>query len=91
MPARWYEKQGTLQDGIQCYVKGGLQYQTYLSTNFHRSLDGTRTMNYGQWRSLADFAELVKDPKYAPLNQYWRDLAENEFHLYEVVFTKPAE
>jgi hypothetical protein len=59
--------------------------------NFHRSLDGTRTVNYGQWRSLDDFEVLLKDPKYAPLSEYWRGVAENEFHLYEVVFTEPAE
>ena len=63
------------------------QHPDVISATFHRSLDGTRTMNYGQWRSLANFEELVKNPKYASLNLYWRGLAENEFHLYEVVFT----
>ncbi len=69
----------------------GLQHPDLLSANFHRSLDGTRTVNYGQWRSLDNFEVLLKDPKYAPLSEYWRGVAENEFHLYEVVFTEPAE
>lgn len=43
-------------------------------------------MNYGQWRSLDQF-ELLTEAKYAPVREYWRGLAENEFHLYEVVFT----
>ncbi len=81
------ENQQRLVELEREYVKVGLQHPDLISANFHRSLDGTRTMNYGQWQSLADFEELVKDPKYAPLNQYWRGLAENEFHLYEVVFT----
>jgi len=73
------------------YVGIGLQNPGLISANFHRSLDGVHNVNYGQWRSFADFEELLKDPKYAPLNQYWRGLAENEFHLYEVIFTEPAD
>lgn len=73
------------------YVGIGLQNPGLMSANFHRSLDGVHTVNYGQWRSFADFEELLKDPKYKPLNEYWQGLAENEFHLYEVVFTEPAD
>lgn len=61
-----------------------------ISFHFHRSLDGVRTVNYGQWRSVQDFEALL-EPKYAVLREYWQGLAENEFHLYEVVFTEPAE
>ncbi len=72
------------------YVWIGLQNPGLISANFHRSLDGVHNVNYGQWRSFTDFEELLQDPKYSPLNEYWRELAENEFHLYEVVFTEPA-
>ena len=68
-----------------------MDHPDIISANFHRSLDDVRTVNYGQWRILANFELLVKEPKYAPLSEYWRGLAENEFHLYEVVFTEPAE
>ncbi len=85
------ENQQRLVELEREYVGVGLQNPGLLSANFHRSLDGVHTVNYGQWRSFADFEELLKDPKYAPLNQYWQGLAENEFHLYEVVFTEPAE
>lgn len=61
-----------------------------ISFHFHRSIDGVRTVNYGQWRSVQDFEALL-EPKYAVLREYWQGLAENEFHLYEVVFTEPAE
>jgi quinol monooxygenase YgiN len=59
-----------------------------ISFHFHRSTDGIRTINYGQWRSVADFEQLL-EPKYAVLREYWQGLAENEFHLYEVTFTEP--
>jgi len=44
--------------------------------------DGVRT-NYGQWRSLENFEELRKDPKYAPLNEYWQVWLKTSF-----IFTK---
>ncbi|KJH71751.1 antibiotic biosynthesis monooxygenase family protein [Aliterella atlantica] len=73
------------------YLPLGLQNPGLISGNFHRSLDGVHNINYGQWRSFADFEELVKDPKYKPLSEYWQGLAENEFHLYEVVHTEPSD
>lgn len=72
-------------------VEIALEHPDLISANFHRSLDGTRTANYGQWRSLDNFDALLKEPKYEPVREYWKDLAENEFNLYEVVFTDPAE
>lgn len=85
------EDQQRLVELERKYVKIGLDHPDLISANFHRSLDGTRTVNYGQWRSLENFDLLLKEPKYAPLSEYWQGLAENEFHLYEVVFTEPAE
>jgi quinol monooxygenase YgiN len=68
-----------------------LEHPDLISANFHRSLDGTRTANYGQWRSLDNFEDLLKEPKYESVREYWKGLAENEFHLYEVVYTEPLE
>lgn len=73
------------------YVGVGLQNPGLLSANFHRSLDGVHTVNYGQWRSFTDFEELLKDPKYKPLSEYWQGIAENQFHLYEVIYTEPTQ
>jgi quinol monooxygenase YgiN len=84
------ENQQRLVELEREYVGIGLQHPDLMSANFHRSLDGTHTMNYGQWRTLDNFAELLK-PKYKPLSEYWQGLAENEFHLYEVVFTEPND
>jgi len=67
-----------------------LEHPDLLSANFHRSLDGTRTMNYGFWQTLDNFELLIKEPKFTSVREYWRDLSENEFHLYEVVFTEPS-
>ncbi|HCF28124.1 MAG TPA: antibiotic biosynthesis monooxygenase [Cyanobacteria bacterium UBA11049] len=68
-----------------------LEHPDLVSVNFHRTLDGTRTANYGKWHRLDNFSALLKEPKYKPIREYWKGLAENEFHLYEVVFTEPPE
>lgn len=85
------ENQRCLVELEKEFVGVGLQNPGLLSANFHRSLDGVYTVNYGQWRSFADFEELLKDPKYRPLSEYWQGIAENQFHLYEVVYTEPTE
>lgn len=62
-----------------------LQHPDLLCVNFHRSLDGTRTMNYGFWNTLEHFDKLLTEERFAPVRDYWRGLAENEFHVYKIV------
>ena len=51
----------------------------------HRSTDGTRVVNYAQWRSEEDFENFVK--KYREQMDARRPLAERvDPHLYEVVY-----
>ena len=51
----------------------------------HRSTDGTRVVNYAQWRSVEDFERFVK--KYREQMDARRLLAERvDPHLYEVVY-----
>jgi quinol monooxygenase YgiN len=61
-----------------------------LSATFHRSLDGTRMFNYGQWESKEAFEAILKQPGFNPEKPYWEGLARNEFHLYHVVHTQTA-
>jgi quinol monooxygenase YgiN len=56
-----------------------------ISASFHRSLDGTRMFNYGQWESKESFEAILKQPGFDPDKPYWEGLARNEFHLYQVV------
>src|SRR5438445_10089037 len=51
----------------------------------HRSTDGTRVINYAQWRSEEDFESFVK--KYYEQMEARRPLAQRvDPHLYEVVY-----
>lgn len=61
-----------------------------ISATFHRSLDGTRMFNYGQWESKEAFEAILKQPGFNPDKPYWEGLARNEFHLYTVVHVAPA-
>ena len=67
-----------------CHVPG------FISANIHRSLDGTKVVNYAQWRSVADFEAMQKNPLAAPHMQQAAALAKFEPGLYEVVATHSA-
>ena len=62
-----------------------------ISANFHRSLDGTRVINYGQWLDRESIENLKKQPGFGVKSEYWEGVAENEHHLYEVVLTIPHD
>jgi heme-degrading monooxygenase HmoA len=38
----------------------------FVSASIHKSLDGTRVVNYAQWRSKADFEAMQKHPEAGP-------------------------
>jgi quinol monooxygenase YgiN len=62
----------------------------FVSANIHKGLDGTRVVNYAQWRSRADFEAMLADPAAQAHMGRARELATNEPHLYEVVATHEA-
>jgi heme-degrading monooxygenase HmoA len=56
-----------------------------IGSALHRSTDGTRVVNYAQWRSKEDFESFVK--KYRELMETRRPLAQRvDPHLYEVIY-----
>jgi quinol monooxygenase YgiN len=62
-----------------------------LSATFHRSIDGTRVINYGQWSNQDAIAQLTKQPGFSSEKPYWAGIAENEYHLYDVVHVESLE
>jgi hypothetical protein len=63
----------------------------FVSANIHRGLDGTRVVNYAQWRRVEDFEGMLRNPAAQEHMQAATQLAERvEPHLYRVVFTDPA-
>lgn len=48
-------------------------------------------INYGQWEYEAAISNLTQRPGFGKDDGYWTGLAENEFHLYEVVLTEESD
>jgi quinol monooxygenase YgiN len=62
----------------------------YVSANIHRSLDGTHVVNYAQWRSQADFDAMRQNPAAQVHMRRAVELADFDFHLYDVVCSDEA-
>lgn len=87
MPA---ENQPQMIELAKEHIKPAMEQPGLISATFHRSLDGTRVINYGQWDSEEAIAKLVQQPGFSSDKPYWDGIAENEYHLYQVVQTVSA-
>jgi len=56
----------------------------FVSANIHRSLDGNKVVNYAQWKSMAAFEAMRKNPEAVPHMQAAAALAKFEPILCEV-------
>ncbi len=54
-------------DEVMRYLPG------FISANIHRSLDGTKVINYAQWASREAFEASLRDPE---VGAYFRGLAQ---------------
>ena len=79
------ENQPKMVELAKEHVKSAMEQPGLISATFHRSLDGTRVINYGQWADKEAIEELRKQPGFGKDKPYWEGLADNEYHLYEVV------
>jgi hypothetical protein len=60
----------------------------FVSANIHTSLDGSRVVNYAQWRRSEDYDAMLSNPVAQEHMQSASQLAISfEPHLYRVVFT----
>jgi quinol monooxygenase YgiN len=57
----------------------------FVSASIHRSFDGTKVVNYAQWRSQADFEVMKQSPKARPHMEAIAALATFEPILCEVM------
>ena len=81
------ENQSRMVELAKEHIQLAMEQAGLISATFHRSLDGTRLINYGQWENQEAIAELTKRPGFSKETPYWEGIADNEFHLYEVVHT----
>ena len=79
------ENQPKMVELAKEHVKPAMEQPGLISATFHRSLDGTRVINYGQWENEEAIEQLTKQPGFSKTAPYWEGIAENEYHLYQVV------
>jgi quinol monooxygenase YgiN len=68
-----------------------LKHPGCLSISVHKSLDGSRVINYIQWRSREELEAAGKDPDFTAVKKKVAELAPLDSHFYEVVFTTEAQ
>ncbi len=57
----------------------------FVPANIHKSADGVRVVNYAQWKSREDFEAMRKNPEAQAHMKPIMEIAQADFHLYEVV------
>jgi quinol monooxygenase YgiN len=57
----------------------------FVSATFHRSLDGTRVLNYARWESREAFEAIFRNPEALEHMRAIRELATGDPALYAVV------
>ena len=68
------------------------KFPGFISANIHRSLDGTRVVNYAQWRRREDLENAVQSPEAQPhIQETYRIIKRVEPYLYEVAFVDEAQ
>jgi quinol monooxygenase YgiN len=79
------ETQQSLVDLLTEVTEKVMRHQPgFISANIHASIDGTRVVNYAQWRSRGDFLAMLDDPTAREHMNATESLATAEPHLYEV-------
>lgn len=79
------EKQQSLVDMLDKATDEVMRHQPgFISANIHASLDGTRVVNYAQWRSEGDFQTMLGSPDAAEHFGAVNAIATAEPHLYTV-------
>ncbi|ALC83542.1 MULTISPECIES: antibiotic biosynthesis monooxygenase family protein [Bacillus] len=64
------------------------KFPGFLSANFHQSLDGTKVVNYAQWKDEEAFSRMLKDPEALVHMKKAEEIAEQyDPTLYQVVYT----
>jgi quinol monooxygenase YgiN len=80
------DKQAELADLLVRATEETMQHLPgFVSASIHRSVDGTKVINYAQWRSEADFAALKDNPEARPHMQAAAKLASFEPIVCEVI------
>jgi heme-degrading monooxygenase HmoA len=62
----------------------------FVSANFHQSLDGTKVVNYAQWRSVEDFEAMHAHPDCQEHFVQARAISKPQMAIYKVSYIEPT-
>lgn len=72
------DKQAELAQLLAEATEKVMRHQTgFISVSIHRSVDGTRVVNYAQWASKDDFERMMKSPEAQGQIKQFAALAKN--------------
>ncbi len=81
------EQQQKLIDAIVGEVERWVKHcPGFICATYHKSLDGTKVVNYAQWKSQADWQAFTKDPQSKALGEKIKQVGikNSEAHSYQV-------
>ena len=73
---------------IEATEKVMSQQEGFISANIHKSLDGTRVVNYTQWRTKEAFEKMLKNPRAIVQMNDALSISKVDGSIYEVVFVE---
>jgi quinol monooxygenase YgiN len=73
---------------IEATEKVMSQQEGFISANIHKSLDGTKVVNYAQWKSKEAFEKMLKNPTAITHMNDAFSIAKLDGSFYEVVFVE---
>jgi quinol monooxygenase YgiN len=66
-----------------------VKQEGFISANIHKSLDGTKVVNYAQWKSKEAFEKMLNNPQaQTHMNDILEVAKTSDGNLYKVVFTE---
>lgn len=77
-----------LRDAIKQIM---IKHYGFISANIHKSLDGTKVVNYVQWGNKEAFEKMLNDPRAIIHMNDVASIAKAERSLYEVAFVEEIE
>jgi DNA polymerase (family 10) len=83
IPGFSYKKEESILKNIRISQQEG-----FISVNIHKSLDGTRVVNYTQWRTKEAFEKMLKNPRAIVQMNDALSISKVDGSLYEVVSVK---
>jgi quinol monooxygenase YgiN len=80
------ENQDTVvQLNVDIVERVAREFPGFLSATVHRSLDGTRVINYLQWRTAADLAAMQRSAQFQQIARGFAGLIEFDPHEVEIM------